>query len=82
MAKIRNVSGLALDVPRPFGYQHVAEGEVIEVGDDELYSYTLQSTTWAPSGKDAQALHEKAEKTAPAPDAEPAPPVSTTEKES
>jgi len=82
MAKIRNTSGQALDVPRPFGYEYVADGAILEVGDDEVWSYTQQVGTWAPSGKETQALHDKAEKAEPVADAEPAPDVSTTEKES
>ena len=88
MAKIRNSSGQALDVPRPFGYAYVGAGEVLEVADDEVWSYTQQTATWAPSGKETQTLHDKAEKkhSNPEPDPEPvavvAPDPSTTVKES
>ncbi len=82
MAKIRNSSGQALDVPRPFGYAYVGAGEVLEVADDEVWSYTQQAATWAPSGKETQALHDKAEKAATDPAPVVAPDPSTTVKES
>lgn len=66
MAKVRNVSGQALDVPRPFGYRLVEAGDVMDVADDELFGYSQQVGTWAPSGKESQAVHDRAEKAAEA----------------
>lgn len=66
MAKIRNVSGQSLDVPA-LGGRAVADHEVVEVPDEDVFSFTASPSVWAPSGKDAQALHDKAEAGEPDP---------------
>lgn len=58
MAKIRNVSGVALIVPG-LGGRRVEPKQIVDVPDEELLSYTCQVETWAPSGKASTELHEK-----------------------
>lgn len=58
MAKIRNRSGMDLDVP---GRGEVAADGVLEVPDEDVYSYTA-SANWEPVDKDATTAHNKGER--------------------
>lgn len=46
MAQIKNISDQDREVPRLFGRVHVPKGGVLDVGDDELESFTCQSDVW------------------------------------
>jgi hypothetical protein len=59
MAKIKNVSGEDLNVPG-LGGRLVLDGAVIEVPDEDTYSYTCQESNWAPADKGATKAHEAA----------------------
>lgn len=55
MAKIRNVSGEDRIVPG-LGGRLVLDGAVVDVPDDDTYSYTVQAL-WAPVDKAAEKAH-------------------------
>lgn len=56
MAKIRNTSGDALDVPIYGPPEGVGPDEILEVPDSEVYSYTA-SANWEPDDDAADAAH-------------------------
>lgn len=83
MAKIRNTSGTDVEVPS-LG-RMVLAGQVIEVPDDQVESFThpgAPSELWAPSDKTAKDIHEKLAKAATkALEEEPAPAEAATPEE-
>lgn len=58
MAKIKNVSGEDLVVP-VLGGRLVQAGQVIEVPDELVYSFTQQEPNWRPDGDAAETAHEE-----------------------
>jgi hypothetical protein len=60
MGRIRNVSGERLEVPA-MGARVILPNQVVEVSDDDVYSYTQQTTTWAPADVDTTTLHDEDE---------------------
>lgn len=59
MAKIKNVSGEDRLVPG-LGGRLVLAGAVVEVPDEDAYSYTCQESNWAPADKAAKQAHDAA----------------------
>lgn len=72
MAKIKNVSGEDRLVPG-LGGRLVVAGAVVEVPDEDTYSYTCQTTNWSPADKAAEKAHDAAAPT-PEPSVAPEPP--------
>lgn len=60
MPKVKNISSEPLIVPA-LGGRMVLPGQVVEVGESDVYGFTCQTETWAPSGDDAQAAHDAGE---------------------
>lgn len=69
MAKIKNVSGEDRLVPG-LGGRLVLAGAVVEVPDEDAFSYTCQEANWSPADKAAQKAHDAA---APSPEPAAAP---------
>lgn len=56
MARIKNVSG----EDRITGGRLVLAGAVLEVADEDVWSYTQQESNWAPADAEATAIHDDA----------------------
>ncbi|GAA4358417.1 hypothetical protein [Angustibacter luteus] len=56
MAQIRNVSGQDLDVP--WEDRVVPAGEVLELDERDVWSYTQQEGVWEPADEAAQTEHD------------------------
>ncbi|MBP9918710.1 MAG: hypothetical protein KBF43_09005 [Dermatophilaceae bacterium] len=85
MSKIRNVSGDARVVPG-LGGRFVDVGQVVDVDDELVASYTGQAGIWEPADHAAQLAHDAAYAEPAATEAEPvaeteAEPVAETEAE-